>query len=522
MKKKKRSRGSKSGGGGSGGGGGGGSGSGVRRDEGGSVVEEEALRSLIEVFASCSMEEAEAAYKEANGDVNKAAEILEGLVDSIEDKSTSCSTSSFEDKSMMGSSSSWNVGSSSSSGSSLPDVFGGDECVGNEGGKQKGRGKKVVAAAGTVSLMLGKDYVRSIPKKNSSKVKGYSESSLSKEDAEQFLSSMLGDNCELSLAVVRDVLCQCEYDVEKALNVLLELSASSTTHTKSDENNLNIRDSDGIPTNRAFDSTSHSLDTGPYDSIWSIGTDQRNRYKGLIGTEPEAYSSRESEYIESELPQKVLESLFNMPAVKNAEHQPSNMNWRSVAKKLTSLGQNVESYPSNGEAKHINLAKGDDYVVYRESAKQHWESMRSYYQKAATAYANGEREHAAYLSEKGQKQSQRAREADEKASKDIFVARNKSIENRITIDLHGQHVKQAMKLLKLHLLFGAYVRSVRLFRVITGCGRHGVGKSKLKLTVIGLLDKEGIAWKEENSGTLLVKLDGQTDFSFLDTDSDEE
>lgn len=93
----------------------------------------------------------------------------------------------------------------------------------------------------------------------------------------------------------------------------------------------------------------------------------------------------------------------------------------------------------------------------------------------------------------------------------------------ITIDLHGQHVKQAMKLLKLHLLFGAYVRckclqygfyvsgfdiysyhlhlhvkasnfcvlflflsdalAVRWFKVITGCGSHGLGKSKLKQSV---------------------------------------
>ena len=60
--KKERSRGSKRGGGGGGR-------DGVKRDER-SVVEEEALRSLIDVFASCSMEEAEAAYKEANGEAN--------------------------------------------------------------------------------------------------------------------------------------------------------------------------------------------------------------------------------------------------------------------------------------------------------------------------------------------------------------------------------------------------------------------------------------------------------------------
>lgn len=36
--------------------------------------------------------------------------------------------------------------------------------------------------------------------------------------------------------------------------------------------------------------------------------------------------------------------------------------------------------------------------------------------------------------------------------------RNRDIENVITIDLHGQHVKPAMKLFKLHLLLGSYVQ----------------------------------------------------------------
>lgn len=38
--------------------------------------------------------------------------------------------------------------------------------------------------------------------------------------------------------------------------------------------------------------------------------------------------------------------------------------------------------------------------------------------------------------------------------------------------------------------------------------------------VINLLQSEGIKWSEENRGTLLVTLDGQTDFSFLDSGSD--
>ena len=103
-----------------------------------------------------------------------------------------------------------------------------------------------------------------------------------------------------------------------------------------------------------------------------------------------------------------------------------------------------------------------------------------------------------------------------------MVFRNKGIENVITIDLHGQHVKPAMRMLKLHLLFGSYVPSVQMIRVITGCGSHGVGKSKLKQSVTKLLDRESIEWSEENRGTVLIKLNGCREFSFIDSDRDSE
>ncbi|PKI49880.1 hypothetical protein CRG98_029718 [Punica granatum] len=161
-------------------------------------------------------------------------------------------------------------------------------------------------------------------------------------------------------------------------------------------------------------------------------------------------------------------------------------------------------------------AKGEEYTLYRKDAQQHWDSMKSSYQKAASAYSKGEKSYAAYLSDQGKKYSKMGQAADERASQEIFRARNKSIENAITIDLHGQHVKQAMRLLKCHLL----LPSIQKLRVITGCGSHGSGKSKLKQMVIKLAQKEGIECAEENQGTVVMKLGGARDFSFLDFDSD--
>lgn len=453
-------------------------------------------KTLTEAFSSISLDEAATAYKEANGDPNKAAEIIGNL-------NPTCSSSS---------------GCSSSSSNGFVEAS-----YGFRGGKCKQK-KKIAAATGMVSSVLGKDYVSSISKRDSVKAKGFRKEDA--EAAEQFLCSMLGDECELSMAVVRDVLCHWGYDLEKALNVLLELSASSSNQSKNGQSHdynestkgdshCPLESSDKL-TDRASDSTSQSSESEFQDNVWSMGYHRRNY--SMVIADSEQHSSTSSKSSELGLPWKVLESLFNTP--KSSEREPNTMNWRNVVHKMESLGQKFESCSSDNAEQQLTHANGDEYHVFRQTAKQHYDSMKSYYQKATTAYTNGERQYASYLSEQGRMHNKIAREADEKASQNIFRARNQSIENMITIDLHGQHVKQAMRLLKLHLLFGAYVRSVQLFKVITGCGSNGVGKSKLKQSVINLVEKEGIGWSEENRGTLLIRLDGQTDFSFLDSTSD--
>jgi hypothetical protein len=42
------------------------------------------------------------------------------------------------------------------------------------------------------------------------------------------------------------------------------------------------------------------------------------------------------------------------------------------------------------------------------------------------------------------------------------------------------------------------------------------------MQVTKLMQNEGIEWSEENQGTLLIKLNGYREFSFMDSDSDAE
>lgn len=147
-----------------------------------------ALKNLMEAFTSVSIEEADSAYREANGELNKAAEILGGLGE--------CSSSSGSARL------SSSVGSSSTEG--LMEA----NCGRNRRGVGGGKGKKVVAVTGTVSNVLGKEYVKASPRKGLRRYEGFVDEVMTKGDAEQFLCSMLGDDCELSMAVVRDVLCK--------------------------------------------------------------------------------------------------------------------------------------------------------------------------------------------------------------------------------------------------------------------------------------------------------------------------
>ncbi|KAM6578235.1 hypothetical protein CsatB_030072 [Cannabis sativa] len=480
--------------------------------------EKKVVQALAEAFSSASLDDAISAYREAKGDPDKAAEILgRSLYESSDDPSTS-STS----------------GECSGSGSS--DGYVEMSYVDNfvkEKDSRACKQKRQIAATGTVSTVLGKEYMNSSPRKDprtmSMKLKGFGNGGFDEEKAEQFLCSMLGEESELNLAIVRDVLCQCGYDVEKALDALLDLSSSydQSTNGPTPSYSLSYKDNSRYPnencdnlTDKVSDCSSLSSECELHDSIWSVDCGCRRNYKDVLASS-DSHSPANKRSTESGLSQSVLDSLFNIS--KSPTYQPQVMNWRNVAKKLQLLGPQFDVCPSSDSTAQQDIyAKGDEYHAFRKTANQQWSSVRSCYEKAATAYSNGAKEYAAYLSEKGQEQTKLAQKASERASKDIFKARNKSIQNVITIDLHGQHVSPAMRLLKMHLIFVSYAQTVQILRVITGCGTHGMGRSKLKQAVIKLLEKEGVEWSEENRGIVLIKLDGHREFSFIDSESDTE
>uniref|UniRef100_A0A2P2K3G3 Uncharacterized protein LOC105131046 n=2 Tax=Rhizophora mucronata TaxID=61149 RepID=A0A2P2K3G3_RHIMU len=310
--------------------------------------ESKAVIALFDAFDSILLEEASSALKEANGDVEKAAEILANSADSAaEDPSSTCSVMSgvsSSDSGLGSSSSSWGSSSGSSEG------FRESNLVNRKGLRGNNKQQKRVAVTGTVSTVLGKDYVKASPRRGSAKGKEPVNGVLSKEEAEEFLCSMLDDDCDLSMAVVRDVLCQYGYNVEKALDTLLDLSTSShqqsrvnydsdTVNCKQDARFL-FENSDSLAAGSSK-CTSYSLDGELHDSFWGHG--YRSSSEALASTDTPFPTSLHCN--ESDLPQKLLESLFNFP--KSSEHEPTTMNWKNVVKKMQPLWPSVNVCPSS-------------------------------------------------------------------------------------------------------------------------------------------------------------------------------
>jgi hypothetical protein len=197
---------------------------------------------------------------------------------------------------------------------------------------------------------------------------------------------------------------------------------------------------------------------------------------------------------------------------------PLRASWADIKPEIFPLKQNLLEVSSNrGLSEKTSEGKngmsqlqsyGDfgDYGRQRQCAQDHWRMMDYYFKEASAAYDRGERCRALDLANLGKVQKQLAQEADERASQRIFHAKNKGIVNNITIDLHAQHVREAMKVLKSHLQTLCSIPSVDMLSVITGYGSHSNGRARIKPAVIGFLSKNEIPWEDVNEGCLTIKM----------------
>ncbi|ONI12794.1 hypothetical protein PRUPE_4G184000 [Prunus persica] len=410
------------------------------------------LEYLLEVFSSmCSLKDIASAYCQERQNVEMAAEILCASLVSPSDGAGS-SKVKFEGAS-----------ATSSEGMSSDKVL--QNPIKGAGNTRASKSKKNSVSGGTVSGMIGKEYIRPRSSTNESiEVKKPlklglkevpaseiwseevestmpAENSKMHADIEEFLFKMLGEGFKLDMDVIREVLGHCGYDVQKSMENLLFMSAS------------NLEKSDDIIGLSSLKSTEMS----PYQHSAHSKSPIEEK-DGLV------------------LQKEVLEALFHVP--ERSEEAPKRSHPVREVKRYKAFRKFavepfrdtlVECKNATLAPEEVTSADGDgdnSYQVLRRSVKEHWITMKEYYKAAFDAFCEGDRVRTDKLLEEGHFYSRKAQEADEKYTQKLLEAQSR--ENVVSLDLHHHEPKEAVRLLRLQLTYFSGIPDFTYLKVIVG------------------------------------------------------
>ncbi|CAK9138223.1 unnamed protein product [Ilex paraguariensis] len=469
------------------------------------------LEQLLETFGSIvSLEDIASAYCQAGRNVDTAGELLCNL-----QRSTS-STSSFAPKDEM-------EGASTSSDFSSKNMLVNPLAEGNS---KLSKAKKCSASMGTVSGVIGRQYGRqklltdqsckvTKPLKlnsvelTTSEIRGEKLSpdtmtvrETMTKDVEEFLFTMLGDGFSLGMDVIQEVLGLCGYDIEKSVERLLDLSAS-----KLEKNNEVLSMAAQKSMEKCPDIK--SLPCHSQETMQCIDSSQNRKARSMTKNELDLPNGVKDRY---DLQKEVLEALFNIS--KRFEEEPIRTFPGKEARRSRSFGQVVlEPLRHTSTLHSMDTAKPqiaeeeneeteDSYEVLRKAVKEYWVPMKEYYKAAVDAFVKGNHDQAYKLLESGHFFMNRAREANEKSAQKLLETRDE--EEEVSLDLHDHTPKEALRLLKLHLISLSGIPSIQYFKLIVGANDEDTKEGARKRLIIKLLERESIKWTEEGNGRVIV------------------
>ncbi|KAJ7962561.1 putative Smr domain-containing protein [Quillaja saponaria] len=407
--------------------------------------EEKALKTLLDAFGSAfSLDEIASAFCKASRNPDLAGEIL---YDMQRSNSTTTTHESITKDSIQ-----------TSSTSSYGFTF--EKSSRENGNSSTSKPKLRPVSVGTVSGILGKDYIRSVPPANGSyrttkpvkldsKVMPMTEiwgveskSNFSRhdhlhQDMEDFLFNMLGDGYQLDRDMIREVLGNCGYDMQKSMEKLLDQSAKCLDKGKgvvgeSTTKFTDINLKSGLPSHARKFKESH--DEGTRVKIPGQQKERDDLQKEVLATLFNVDKRPE------ELPRRKLKDVQRHAASGQVVFEPPR---DSIAEHKTDLTSSVQD-------KSADVGEEDDYQVLRRGVKEYRGTMMEYYKAAADAFSQGDHVRAEKLVEQGQFFNNMAHEADEESNKMIFETRSGDSEEML-LDLHDIGAKEAIHLLKCHL-----------------------------------------------------------------------
>ncbi|TYJ17822.1 hypothetical protein E1A91_A09G079400v1 [Gossypium mustelinum] len=459
--------------------------------------EEEALNSLLDAFGSLvSLNDIASAYCEAGRNPGLAGLILcemQGIPPLV---ATDQSNNEVKNNETSGSS----YVKSSQNNSQASEVFTADqpvsaatdECSGKRkkdepmessccnsfqrscqenGGLRSPKQKARPVSGGTVSSMLGKGYMKSVPLANGSypgtkpmkvdskempmslfwgeelEPSSQNEDRMHK-DMEDFLFKMLGEGFRLERDVIREVLNSCGYNMQKSMKKLLDWSAVSLDKEKKPLGESSER------TNNIHLRTSRPPQENMNIVLNAEVAERQQKDRNDLQKEVLAALFDASERSE-ELPERSEELPERSKELPRRSKRP--------ARRPIALGEIVErpliditAEPKvdrvcSQKDKKDDEDEEDSFQVLRRAVKEYRGTMKEYYKAAVDAFAKGDQDEANKLLEQGQFFQEKARQADEESNQKIFVTRNTETDDEMLLELHNHGTREAIQLLKCHL-----------------------------------------------------------------------
>ncbi|KAK7246518.1 hypothetical protein RIF29_41387 [Crotalaria pallida] len=386
-------------------------------------------------------------------------------------------------------------------------------------------------SVGTVSGVIGKDYVRSTSSANGSygvtkpvkldaKARApppmigvwreKTKPTIVKhnqlhQDMEDFLFNMLGDGFNLDRDRIKEVLDSCGYDMQKSMKSLLDGSIAA-----SGKRTAAVGDSDGKFTYmkpKSELSSSSEIKAHNANHLGGDGNTVSSKAEEVHGK----HKQRE------DLQKEIMTALFTAreppeePPRRTVKDLNKNSRYGVVSEPLTDSMEeyNIEEYKIDMDFSLQNVVDADneeDYRKVRKAVKEYRVTMSEYYKAAVEAFAKGDQIRAEKLLDQGHFFLKKAHEADEESSRMILETSNTETQE-ILLDLHDIDPKEARSLLKTHVSSLSGIPSFEYLKVILEANGEDSSKGSRRRVVLKLLEKESIKWVEgENAGTILIPL----------------
>ncbi|XP_059436179.1 putative nuclear RNA export factor SDE5 [Corylus avellana] len=394
------------------------------------------------------------------------------------------------------------------------------EKLGQASGNSRASKPKSSVSGGSVSSILGKDYIRSIPSANGpcnvskpirkvwrvvqmselSEVEaksGAPKDEPMRQDMADLLFRMLGDGFKLDRDLILQVLDYCGYDMQECMDKLLDLSGVTL-----DKRN-----------NFVGESTEKFTDMG--SKVEVLSHERKLQYINHPGSNGHGVEPFVELKEKNDLQKEVLVALFNAPESRNEFPRRTKAVKRRAALEQvvdeTSMDFNIDQNETVMYLQKDNEDdedEGDGYQVLRRAWKEYRGTMKEYIQAAVDAISKRDHVRAEKLLQQAYFFGKKAREADEESNRINLESRNVEAEDEMLLDLHDLGAKEAVRLLKCHLSSLWGIPSLKHLKVIIETNDEDITKGSRRKLVVKLLEKESIKWTEEgNAGTILIRMD---------------